>query len=81
MTQVRQYIMLSLAANGKFAVLNVGRILDHVRRNTDIVLAVLHEPDQHDPSHSGIHGYEYDDDEVADLIAEEVRETYSARET
>lgn len=80
-TQVRQAIRLKLQAKAKIAVLNVGGILNRVHRNSDRVLAVLHEPEQDDPSHSGIHGYRHEDDLVADLIAEEVRETYPARET
>ncbi len=80
-TQVRQVIRLTLQATAKIAVLNVGGILDRVHRNSDRVLAVLHEPEQDDPSHSGIHGYRHEDDLVADLIAEEVRETCPARKT
>lgn len=80
-TQVRRVIRLTLQATAKIAVLNVGGILDRVYRNSDQVLAVLHEPEQDDPSHSGIHGYRHEDDWVADLIAEEVRETYPARKT
>lgn len=80
-TQVRQVIRLTLQATAKIAVLNVGGILDRVHRNSDRVLAVLHEPELDDPSHSGIHGYRHEDDLVADLVAEEVRETYPARQT
>lgn len=71
-TQVRQVIRLTLQATAKIAVLNIGGILDRVHRNSDRVLAVLHEPEQDDPSHSGIHGYRHEDDLVADLIAEQV---------
>ncbi len=80
-TQVRQVIRLKLQAKAKIAVLNVGGILDRIHRNSARVLAVLHEPEQDNPSHSGIHGYTHEDDLVADLIAEEVRETYPARKT
>lgn len=80
-TQVRQVIRLTLQATAKIAVLNVGGILDRVHRNSDRVLAVFHEPEQDDPTHSGIHGYRHEDDLVADLIAEEVRETYPAKQT
>jgi hypothetical protein len=81
-TQVRRVLTLTRQTTAKIAVLNVGGILDHVHRNSDRVLAVLHEPEQDDPSHSGIHGYGYghEYDLVADLIAEEVRETYPAKE-
>ena len=77
--KIREYIELSLAASGLFAVLNVGEITDQVRRNSERQLAVLHEPTPGDPSHSGIYGYGYEDDLVADLIAEIVLETYPAR--
>lgn len=80
-TQVRQVIRLTLQATAKIAVLNVGGIIDRVHRNSDRVLAVLHEPEQDDPSHSGIHGYRHEDHLVADLIAEEVRGTYPAKKT
>jgi hypothetical protein len=79
--QIRRHITMGLAAKGKFAILNVGRTLEHV--NTKIGktnLAILHEPMPEDPSHSGIHGYSYEDDSVADLIAEVVqRKNYPAR--
>jgi hypothetical protein len=78
---------LTLTANAKIAVLNVGDILNHVRimspdtRN----LSVLHEPIEddsvvNDPSHSGIYGFRYDNHLIADLIVEVVQETYPARE-
>jgi len=41
---------------------------------------MLHEPEEDDPSHSGIYGFQYDDRLIADLIAEMVQETYPARE-
>ncbi len=79
--QIRRHITLSLAATGKFAILNVGRTLERVHTNSDKQnVAVLHEPTPEDRSHSGIHGYSYEDDLVADLIAEAVQETYPTRE-
>ena len=80
-TQVRRVLRLTPAATAKIAVLNIGGILNRISRNSGRVLAVLHEPEQNDPSHSGIHGYRHEDDLVADLIAEEVREIYSARKS
>jgi len=82
LTQVRRVIRLNLAANGKFAVLNVGEVVNYVRENgpDNRLLSVLHEPNDDDPSHSGIHGYGFEDDWVADLITEVVQETYPARE-
>lgn len=82
MSQVRQNIRLNLAPRAKFAVLNVGNVINYVRENgpDNRVLSVLHEPEEDDPSHSGIHGYGFEDDWVADLIAEVVQEIHPARE-
>ncbi len=82
-TQVRQVIRLNLGAKAKFAVLNVAKVVDYVKENgpDNRVLAVLHEPEEDDPSHSGIHGYRLEDDWVADLIAEVIEEIYPARQT
>jgi len=82
MSQVRQNIRLNLAPRAKFAVLNVGNVINYVRENgpDNRVLSVFHEPEEDDPSHSGIHGYGFEDDWVADLIAEVVQETHPAKE-
>jgi hypothetical protein len=66
----------------KFAVLNVRTVINYVRENgpDNRVLSVLHEPEEDDPSHSGIYGYGFEDDWVADLIAEVVQEIHPARE-
>jgi hypothetical protein len=77
--KIREYIELSLAASGLFAVLNVGEIIDQVRRNSEGQLSVLYEPTSGDPSHSGVYGYGYEDDLVADLIAEFVLKTYPSK--
>jgi hypothetical protein len=78
--QIRQHIQLSLASTGKFAVLNVGKTLKHIHLASGTTdLSVLHEPTLEDPSHSGIHGYTYEDDLVADLLAEVVQEIYPAK--
>lgn len=76
---IREHIELSLAATGIFAVLNVGEVIEQVRMNSDRQLAVLHEPTPMDPSHSGVYGYRYEDDMVADLIVEVVIKTYPAK--
>jgi hypothetical protein len=80
--QLRQTIGLTLAANGKFAVLNVGEVIDFVEKNDPDkrVLDVLHEPEEDDKSHSGIYGYSSEDIGVAQLIAEVVIEIYPAKE-
>ncbi|WP_295401147.1 hypothetical protein [uncultured Thiocystis sp.] len=72
---------MKLGAMARLAVLQVGPLRGHVgaespdRRD----LNVLHEPFPEDDSHCGIYGFRHDDDLIADLIAEIVRETYSAR--
>lgn len=78
--KIREYIELSLAATGLFAVLNVGEIKNQVQSNSETRPAVLYEPTPSDPSHSGVYGYRYEDDLVADLIAEIVLKTYPAKE-
>ncbi len=79
--KIREYIELSLAKYGLFAVLNVGRVIDHIQRFGEKKLAILHEPTQDDPSHSGVHGYQPEDLLVAELIAEMVIEIYPSRQT
>jgi len=73
---------LTLRASAKIAVLNVGEIIKYVRSNSPEAqeLRILHEPEDNDPSHSGIYGYSYDDHLIADLIAETVQEIYPARD-
>ena len=80
LTEIRKHIALSLAASGRFAVLNVGETIAQDQRNSEWKLAVLHEPTPDDPSHSGVHGYGHEDDLVADLIAEVVLKTYPAKQ-
>ena len=79
--KIRKHIELSLARNGLFAVLNVGKVIDHIHRVGEKKLAILHEPTQGDPSHSGVHGYQHEDLLVAELIAEIVIEIYPSRQT
>lgn len=80
LNKIRRHIQLSLASTGKLAVLNVGKTLKHVHINSGMTdVSVLHEPTSEDPSHSGIHGYGYEDDLIADLIAEVVLEICPAR--
>jgi len=69
LNKIRRHIQLSLAST-----------LKHVHINSGMIdVSVLHEPTSEDPSHSGIHGYGYEDDLIADLIAEVVLEIYPAR--
>lgn len=74
----------TLKKKDKFAVLNVGEMREHVLNKSldKRVLSVLHEPEDedNDPSHSGIHGLNFEDDLISDLIAEKVKEEYSAKD-
>ena len=79
--KIREHIELSLAKYGLFAVLNVGKVIDQIQRVGEKKLAILHEPTQGDPSHSGVHGYQHEDLLIAELIAEMVIETYPSRPT
>ena len=80
--EVRKVLRLKLGAKAKIAVLNVGETISYVRTQSPDArnLSMLHEPEEDDPSHSGIYGFQYDDHLIADLIAEMVEETYPARE-
>lgn len=80
--EVRKGLRLKLGAKAKIAVLNVGEAINYVRTQSPDArnLKVLYEPEEDDPSHSGIHGFRYDDHLIADLIAETVQEVYPARE-
>ena len=79
--KIREHIELSLAKYGLFAILNVGRVIEHIQRFGEKKLAILHEPTQGDPSHSGVQGYQHEDLLVAELIAEMVMEIYPSRQT
>ena len=79
--KIREHIELSLAKYGLFAALNVGRVIDQIQRLGERRLAILHEPTQGDPSHSGAHGYQHEDLLVAELIVEMVIKTYPSRQT
>ncbi len=74
---------LTLGAKAKIAVLNVGEIIDFIRSQSadGRNMSVLHEPEEDDPSHSGIYGYGYDDQLIAFLIAELIKEAYPAKQT
>ncbi len=70
-----------VGAQAKIAVLNVGETREKVkeespdRRN----LEVLHDPKTNDQSHSGIYNLRQNDHVIAELIAQTVHESYSAR--
>ncbi len=72
---------LNVGTRAKIAVLNVGEVRSKVliespdRRN----LGVLHNPAIDDQSHSGIYNLKQDDELIAELILETVRQAYPAR--
>lgn len=73
---------LNVGVKAKIAVLNVGEFCKKVqtessdKRNLD----VLHNPeDEIDPSHSGIYNMRPDQELIAELIHQTIRETYPAR--
>ncbi len=75
----------SLGGKAKIAVLNVGNTKDNVRQKSPDRrdLRILHRPNEPpefpDPSHSGIFDTLLDEQLVAELIAESVKETYPTR--
>lgn len=75
---------LTLRRTGRIAILRVGEVLDFVRTEAPDSrnLQILHEPEQDDPSHSGIFGLGLgpENDLIADLLAQTVGETHSAAE-
>lgn len=52
---------LTLRRSGRLAVLNVGAAKKAVRDVANETLSVEHQPEEEDPSHSGIGGYTRDD--------------------
>lgn len=73
---------LTPAAKARIAVLNVGITRAQVKRDSPDgrVLSVLHEPiEPDDPSHSGLYSIRDDDELIAELIAESIQESYTAR--
>jgi hypothetical protein len=72
---------LKVGAAARIAVLNVGAIRTKVKRESPDrrLLPVLHEPEPDDPSHSGIYEIPYEDEIVAELIAQEILERHPAK--
>ncbi len=70
-----------LGARSLIAILNVGEILQKVYEESEDKrkLEILHDPEDDDPSHSGIYKLKHNDMLIAELILETVRETYPAR--
>jgi len=73
---------LSVRTTARIAILNVGAFRTKVAQESPDMrwLRVLHEPIiPEDPSHAGIYDTPYDDDIVAELIAQVILETPAAR--
>ncbi len=71
----------TVGARARIAILNVGEVLKKVLTESPDGrnLEVLHDPLMNDPSHSGIYNLKQDDELIAELILETVRDSYSAR--
>lgn len=89
--QVRDVARINYGAKARLAKLNVGRVIQHVRENTDDnrAVTVIHDPleaengDPPDPSHALMTNVPDENDpegeRVGDLIAECVCKTFPAR--
>lgn len=72
LAEVRKHIRLKPNEKAKYAILNVGDTINYVNENSEREIAIKHEPSNSDPSHSGISGYNYEDEMIGDLIAAKV---------
>ncbi len=70
---------LRLGASAKLGVLNVGHVCRYVREASMYSIRFLHEPEPHDPVHSGIHDTAQDEMLIAELIAEKIEEIYPVK--
>lgn len=70
---------LRLGSSAKIAVLEVGAVCAHVRRETGYAIRFLHEPEPDDPAHSGIHDTAADEMLIAELIVEAVEDVYPVK--
>lgn len=69
-----------IGASARLALMRVGNIRETVRRGIGVDLSVEHEPEEADPSHSGIYGVVEDEMVVPDLLASAVDEVYAAED-
>ena len=71
----------TVGARARIAILNVGEVREKVLTESPDGrnLEVLHDPLINDPSHSGIYNLKQDDELIAELVLETVRDSYSAR--
>ena len=72
---------LKVSAKAWIAVLNVGEVRNKVLIESPDMrsIKVLHNPESGDPSHCGIYNLREDDDLIAELILETVKESYPSR--
>jgi hypothetical protein len=74
---------ISVSAKAKIAILKVGEVREKVQTESldKRILKVIHEPPVGVPSdpHSEIYNLKHDDELIAELICETIRETYPAR--
>lgn len=81
---VRQHLLakeLRLPATGLLAVIHLEASASAIREAFGRDLFATHEPiDPQDPSHAEMHGFNHEDDAVADLLAMTVIESHPARE-
>ncbi len=79
--EVREHTVLTPKRSARYAILNVGYTINHVNENSERKIKITHEPSNSDPSHSGIRGYNYEDEMIGDLIAEKVISIHLAKTT
>lgn len=68
-----------LGANSVFGILNLKTAFDYVKKHIQRDLTAHHEPEDADPSHSGIYGYVFEDQVVADLLAQVCAEQHAVK--
>lgn len=75
------FAKFTVGPRAKIAILNIGEVCEKVLIESldNRKLEVLHDPLENDPSHSGIYNLRNDDELIAELILETIRETYPAR--
>ena len=70
---------MRLGSTAKIAVLNVGEICNHVYDSLGYRIRVLHEPEEGNAAHSGIHDTARDEMMIAELLAEKVSEMHTVK--
>jgi hypothetical protein len=65
-----------VSPTGSFAVLNVGNTVSTVRQARDLKIRFVNFGEPHDPSHTGIFGYNAEDTDTATALARLAREVH-----